>query len=43
MSISPSGAAATGICQWDVLEPAPDVPLPRPRPSEAPTGSRPAD
>ena len=31
------------ICQWDVLEPAPEVPLPRPRPSEAPTGSRPAD
>ncbi len=24
------------LCQWDVLEPVPDVPLPRPRPAEAP-------
>jgi hypothetical protein len=24
------------LCQWDVLEPVPDVPLPRPRPPEAP-------
>ncbi len=24
------------ICQWDVLDPVPEVPLPRPRPAEAP-------
>lgn len=24
------------ICQWNVLDPAPEVPLPRPRPAEAP-------
>lgn len=24
------------LCQWDVLEPVPEVPLPRPRPAEAP-------
>jgi len=24
------------LCQWDVLDPIPDVPLPRPRPIEAP-------
>lgn len=24
------------LCQWDVLDPVPDIPLPRPRPSEAP-------
>ena len=27
------------ICQWNVLDPAPDVPLPRPRPAEAPQAS----
>lgn len=24
------------LCQWDVLEPVPEIPLPRPRPAEAP-------
>jgi hypothetical protein len=24
------------LCQWDVLEPVPDIPLPRPRPADAP-------
>jgi hypothetical protein len=24
------------LCQWDVLEPVPEIPLPRPRPPEAP-------
>jgi len=24
------------MCQWDVLEPVPDIPVPRPRPAEAP-------
>ncbi len=24
------------LCQWDVLDPVPDIPLPRPRPAEAP-------
>jgi hypothetical protein len=30
------------ICQWDVLDPLPEVPLPRPRPPEAPKAVDPA-
>lgn len=27
------------LCQWDVLDPVPEIPLPRPRPAEAPQAS----
>jgi hypothetical protein len=29
------------ICQWDVLDPLPEVPLPRPRPADAPKAAEP--
>jgi hypothetical protein len=31
------------LCQWNVLDPVPEVPLPRPRPQEAPKADTPAE
>jgi hypothetical protein len=28
------------LCQWNVLDPVPDVPLPRPRPADAPKAEK---